>query len=585
MNLDVLKVINSFDSGVIVLNGQGLVSAWNEWMEEYSQISRKDAINKSLAVVFKEKLNSHLVATIDDVLKTGRSRILSPRLHKHPFPLFRKTQQSFSEEIISQKTLISRLKTEEGGYYCIININDMTASVKREKYLKETQRKIMASEKEMRKMAFFDNLTSLANRALFLEHLDMALAQSKRHNYMTAIILIDIDYFKAINDDYGHDVGDQLLIEIAKRLKHCVRKSDTAARLGGDEFVVIQHKINTINDVTNFVNKIHGVISESVYIKDIKINPSSSIGVSVYPDDIEGDLDDDIKSKLLKNADIAMYQVKKTGRSGWKFFSTEMHREEELQQYRKIELSKAIADKKILVHYQPEIDMSNHQCAGFEALVRYLDSNNKIIMPDEFISIAEETGLITEITLALLDKIQATAQLIKGDQVYKVAINLSAKQFYSKGLIEKLIESHHALLENNFQLEIEITESVVMENTQYAIDIFDRLSKTGVSIALDGFGTGYSSLGYLKDFPINKLKIGRSFVNNLNKNKQNNIITNSIISLGHSLGLKVVAEGVETKEQHDYLKKENCDIAQGYYYCRPVDEAGLLELTKKQKVA
>ena len=579
MNLDIFKLINSFDSGVIILDENGFVCVWNQWMEEYSEVKHEHALHKNLKQIFDDKLDPNIIKIIDEVLASGQSRVLSPRLHKQRFPLYRKAKQESNREIIFQKTIISRSKTDDEKYFCIININDMTSSVKRELHLKEAHKKVLLSEQQMRKMAFFDSLTSLANRALFTEHFDMALAQSKRYNYMTALILIDIDHFKSINDNYGHDVGDALLVEVAKRLKRCVRESDLAARLGGDEFVVIQHKVNSVNDAVSFANKIYANITKPMQIKDIKIIPSCSIGVSIYPNDAE------TKDLLLKNADTAMYQVKKTGRSGWKFYSVEMHQEEEMMRKRKVELSKAIADKNIIVHYQPEIDVNNSECIGFEALVRYIDSNNKIVMPDEFINIAEQSGLISDVTLALVEEIYKTAESLESSKLYKVAINLSAIQFYDKKLMDELIKAHYKIQKNNLRLELEITESVVMENTEYAINIFNELSKAGISIAIDDFGIGYSSLGYLKSFQINKLKIDRSFIKDLNKNKQNNIVINSIISLGHNLGLEVVAEGVETQQQHEYLKNKKCDIAQGYFYSRPIDEQALLQMLSQQKVA
>ncbi|HIF52079.1 MAG TPA: EAL domain-containing protein [Thiotrichaceae bacterium] len=579
------KIMDATDSGIIILNKDARIQIWNKWLATYTDLSQSSVINKTLHEVFGDAVHKRVHSVIDHALNKNQSTFLSPRLNKHPLPLYRKNDV---KELLYQKITISKLTTEDDERYCIININDVSASAKREaslkkqtQALKETTENLKISEKIIRHVALHDSLTTLANRILFSDRLNMAIEQARRQNEFVSIMLIDIDYFKQINDSYGHDTGDKLLIEIGNRIKSCIRSSDTAARLGGDEFAVIQTQLKKLDldGISKLAGKLNEILSSPIILDGRIIKTGASIGISVFP------LDADNSTDLVKNADLAMYNAKENGRSNWQLYSDEMRSLIKLKQQQKDALIDAINNNRITVHYQPEINLNNGQIITLEALVRYIDADGKLVMPDNFINIAEESNLINDLTKSVLKNICNLYSNSKDNCIPDVAINISSKQFSDKDLIHKLKDTHKFIKSHCSKLEVEITESVLMENTNDAISILEELSGLGISIAIDDFGTGYSSLEYLKKFPVHKLKIDRSFINNVCTDNSDEVITNSIISLGHNLGMSVLAEGVETKDQVDFLLNKNCDSAQGYYYSKPVSESDIYALFNKIKAA
>ena len=565
-------IINACDIGIIILNQDYRVKNWNNWLTEYTGVTESWAKNKTLQEIFGDRISPRLMAAIDNTINNKQSTYLSPRLHKHPLPIYRESRNKTGKELIHQKIVISYIEDQDKKHNCIINITDVTASIQRERALQEKTSKLTKltkelkeSEKAIKKIAFHDSLTGLANRSLFLDRLDMFMAQSRRQNNLMSVMLIDIDFFKDINDNYGHDIGDAVLIEVSNRLKSCVRESDTVARLGGDEFAIIQTQLDNKEGSETLARKICDIISRPIVVYEELIKSSVSIGISVFPNDANN------YKELLKNADLALYKTKHEGRAGWYFYEEYMRKEQKRKKSQYESLRTAINDDKIIVHYQPQICLSRKQLDSVEALVRYKDDDNQIVMPNKFISIAEESGLINDITESMLQTICESASSWKQHDSPKIAINLSSIQFRDDDLIYKIAEAHEFLKRNNVSLEVEITESILMENTAFAVETLNKISEKGISIALDDFGTGYSSLGYLKDFPVSKLKIDRSFISGIASKEDKDIITNTIISLGHNLGMKVVAEGVEKNSQHDYLIDCKCDSAQGFFYSKPVD--------------
>lgn len=432
------------------------------------------------------------------------------------------------------------------------------------------------TEERLLNLAYYDPLTQLPNRSLFQERLEHDIAACRRHGKKLAVLFIDLDRFKYINDTFGHIAGDQLLATMAERVKAEIRESDTVARLGGDEFTVILSEIHSAGDASSVADGIVDALYRPFAIQENEIRVGGSVGIAIFPDDGE-DYD-----ALSKKADMAMYQAKSHGRNNYQFFSAEMNRYVTERVAVEGELHQAIENREFQVYYQPKYHFTDERLSGMEALVRWNHPTLGLVPPDRFIPIAEDSGLILPIGQQVLE--QACAQVAEWSREYgdtpHIAINLSAKQFRQKDLIavtEAVLEQSGLRPE---QVEMEITESTIVGDVDAAINTMQRLRDLGLSLAIDDFGTGYSSLNYLKRFPVNTLKIDRSFIRDITINANDAAIVRAIIALAHSLDLKVVAEGVETREQLEYLGKEGCHEAQGYYFSRPVPADEMATLLK-----
>ncbi|HEY3326753.1 MAG TPA: EAL domain-containing protein [Novimethylophilus sp.] len=423
----------------------------------------------------------------------------------------------------------------------------------------------VAAEERIRQLAFYDTLTGLPNRATLYSLVEQALSMGRRHEQFGALMFIDLDRFKYVNDTLGHSAGDALIQRVATRFKTCLRASDVVARLGGDEFVVALIDIAKVSDAAIVAQKIQAIFASPFLIEGHEISISASIGISVYPTD--GTTVED----LLKHADIAMYRAKDLGRSNFLFYADDMN----VRSLEKLEmessLRRALDRNELLLYYQPQVDIHTGRIVGAEVLLRWEHPDIGMVSPAHFIPIAEETGLIVPIGRWVID--QAVAQnrawQLDGIPVVKLAVNLSAQQFRLPlvGEISAALTRHGL---SNDLLELEITESMVMNNIERVIEMLNDLARLGMQISLDDFGTGYSSLSYLKRFPIDKLKVDQSFVRGIPKDADDISITRAIIALGKSLGLKVIAEGVETQEQLDFLRAQGCDEIQGYLFSRPL---------------
>ena len=427
------------------------------------------------------------------------------------------------------------------------------------------------AESNLTFLANHDALTSLPNRFMFNERLMQALARAHRQDKMVAVLFIDLDRFKIINDTLGHDAGDRLLIELAGRLRGCLRENDTIARQGGDEFVVMIEDIRDPSQVTGVAQKILETVAEVHVLGGQEFHVTASIGISVYPD--EGvDL-----QTLLKNADIAMYRAKEQGKNNFQFYSAEMNQHTFERLALETSLRRAIERQEFLLHYQPKIDLRSGRIVGVEALVRWKHPDLGMVSPVQFIPLAEETGLIGPIGDWVLRTACAQAKhwIANGASEISVAVNFSARQFSREDLAQSIAS---VLFESGLEprfLEIEITESTVMLDAKRAARVLQQLKDMGVRVAIDDFGTGYSSLGYLKRFPIDSVKIDRSFILDIPHDNDDVAITRAVIAMAHSLRLKVIAEGVETEEQYQFLRDHDCDEMQGYYFREPIDEAAL----------
>ena len=427
-----------------------------------------------------------------------------------------------------------------------------------------------ATEEKIRHVAHHDALTGLPNRLYLHISLEQAIAAARRENAEVALLFIDLDRFKIINDTLGHHVGDSLLVEVAQRLRKCVRESDLLARLGGDEFVVAISGDDAINIAAHVAEKILGSLSRPYHIAGNALHSTPSIGISLYPHD-----GDSIES-LMKNADAAMYHAKSMGRNNFQFFSTEMTQSSSERLQLEDSLHRALEHGEFIVYYQPQADFASGRLVGAEALIRWRHPERGMISPLDFIPLAEENGMILPIGAWVLREVcrQLKAWRELGLTGLHVAVNLSPRQFHQDGLVENILGALREFDVPAAALELEITESSVMENPDEAVSLMNRLNQNGLSIAIDDFGTGYSSLSYLKRFPVSKLKIDRSFVMDIPGDANDTAIAIAVIQLARSLGLKTVAEGVETAEQRQFLSDQGCDLLQGYWYSRPLDAAG-----------
>ncbi len=417
------------------------------------------------------------------------------------------------------------------------------------------------------KLAYYDALTGLANRTLLKDRMHKAIQHAAREKSNLAVIFLDLDHFKLINDTLGHSVGDELLVHISKILHTQLRESDTLSRLGGDEFVILLPAIHSTLDAQKIAHKIQKTLQNKHDIGSHQLYITSSIGVSIYP---EHGLTSD---ELIRNADTAMYEAKNNGRNSYKIYSKSMGNYVDKQLHLEQDLIQAVKTKnEIEVFYQPKIDATNKFISGAEALVRWRHPTKGLIFPDEFIHIAESTGLMIELGNTIIE--ESILQLQEWNKLgftgLKIAINLSPRQFQDSGLVSFISSMIDKYQVDPAQLEFEITETLSMTNMTNTLRILTELKEIGVSIAIDDFGTGHSSLAYLKKFPINTLKIDRSFVMDISKNEDDKVIVQTIISMAHSLGFKTVAEGVETIEHVELLKNMDCNQLQGYYFSKPI---------------
>ncbi|MDQ2697038.1 MAG: EAL domain-containing protein [Pseudomonadota bacterium] len=421
-------------------------------------------------------------------------------------------------------------------------------------------------EEQLEHQANYDALTELPNRNLLNDRLRQAIAHAQRTDRLLALLLLDLDRFKVINDSLGHGAGDALLQEVARRLVASLRGVDTVARLGGDEFVILVADVARTEDIAHVAEKILDRLSLPLHFLGQELFVTASIGISLYPRDGEQG------EALLKNADTAMYRAKHQGANGFQFYAQEMNARAVERLEMEAHLRRAVEREELLLHYQPRLELRSGRIPGAEALLRWHRPERGLVSPADFIPLAEETGLIIPIGEWVLHAAcrQAKAWLAAGLAPVSVAVNLSARQFRSQNLVDLCAR---ALRETGLEpryLELELTESTVMQNVEEAIATLRELKALGLHLSLDDFGTGYSSLACLKRFPLDSLKIDRSFVRHIATDPDDAAIAVTVIAMAHAMKLRVVAEGVETQEQLDFLRAHGCDEVQGFYLSRPL---------------
>jgi len=536
-----VQMISQMHEAVNTTDLKGYITSWNNGSELTYGYKAEEVIGKHISLLYSPAEYEKFVKNIPTLMQEGEFRTTLPLIKK-------------SKETALVSLSLSLLRDDNGVPTEIVGYGQDVTEFHKQKDVLYYQ-------------AHYDALTDLPNRVLFTDRLTHSIEIAERHNTGFALFFIDLDKFKNINDSLGHDVGDKVLKAVAKRLTSIIRKEDTLARLSGDEFTVIMDDLHHPEDASILAKKILDVLAEPLYIDDNMLYVTSSIGISHYPEDAKD------AEYLLKYADTAMYKAKEEGRDNFQFYSSEMTKQALEHMSMKTSLQQAIDNDEFIIHYQPQINTLDNTLVGVEALVRWQHPERGLLLPDTFIPMAEETGLIVKIDKMVMKK--AMKQMSKwyklGLDPGLLAINLSIQQLESHTFVEEIKER---IKKYNFKaewLELEITEGQMMRRPEEVIRKLTEIHDLGVSISIDDFGTGYSSLSLLKRLPINRLKIDRSFVKDLPKDEDDVAIVQAIIALADSLNLELIAEGVETSEQKDFLEKNHSTFVQGYLFSPPLN--------------
>ncbi len=548
------KVFETTAEGIIVCNGDFCVTAVNPAFTEITGYAAEEALGR--LPQFLTEADAGLRAAIEEAVESrGRweGELWSRRKDG------RKCAERLAVSSVSDAPGASR-------QYVVV-FSDIT------------QRKM--DEERIRYQANYDALTALPNRTLFLDRLQQALAAAARSGERVGLMFVDLDGFKLVNDTLGHEAGDALLREAAKRLQDCVRAGDTVARLGGDEFTVIMPNLGSARNAPAVAQRIIQSLCQPFHLEDRDAFVSASIGITSYPDD-GGD-----SQTLLKNADAAMYRAKEQGKATYQFFTAELNRENHVRLAIKNGLDMALERQEFVLYYQPKVSLATDAITGVEALLRWRNKDMGMVDPSRFIPVMEETGMIAPVGEWVMEAAcrQYRAWREQGLPDLRVAVNLSVRQIRQPGLAKTVQDVLDRTGVPPAGLELEITESMIMKDTERAVTTLQELHEMGVTLAIDDFGTGYSSLSYLKRFPLHTIKIDRSFVRDLATDSDDVEIVRTIISMGHSLRRRVVAEGVETKRQREALRQLRCDEIQGYLISAPVPPERLDALLREGVIA
>jgi len=508
----------------------------------------------------------------------------NPRIlksNRHDAKFYREMWKSISETGQWEGEIWNRRKNGEIYPQCLsLNaIRDDIGQVQNYVAVFNDISEVKRQEARIEHQAYHDPLTELPNKNLLDDRLDRAIAQAKRNNRKLALIFIDLDRFKNINDSLGHIVGDALLVEVSKRLAACIRDVDTVSRIGGDEFVVLLTNIDDASDITIVTDRIIDSFTEPFRIKDHELFAAPSMGITVFPEDGGNTMD------LYRNADIAMYDSKKSGGNRYHFYSNRMNDDVSKKLLIENKLRRAIDNGELRLHYQPIVKSTNGEIIGAEALIRWQNPDLGLVSPADFIPLAEETGLIVPINdwvLARACQDNRSWQDMKLKEIY-VSVNMTSHQFMKRKIIESVSNALKWSGLNPRCLIVEITENSLMGNVDEIIDIMKELKKTGIRFSIDDFGTGYSSLSYLKKFPLDNLKVDKSFVDDMLTNNESMAIAKTIIALGKNLSLFIVSEGVETLDQLKFFQENSGDYIQGYYFSKPVPYEEFTVLLRKGK--
>ncbi|MBI5753227.1 MAG: EAL domain-containing protein [Hydrogenophilales bacterium] len=545
-------VLDRVDEAIISMTSEGVIRTINPAAERMFDYSSEELVGNNISMLMPEPYRSQHDQHLKIYLETGQTTVIGKR-----------------REIVGRRrdgiTFPLELSVGEvkfAGEHLFIGVMRDIAERK-------------ATEARVSHLANHDSLTNLPNRNLLQDRARQSLMQASRHQQRVGIVFIDLDHFKTINDSLGHHVGDRLLQTVAPRIRSCLRDEDTVARQGGDEFIVVLPNIKRFEDIGIVAQKLIVSLSAPYSIDGAELHTSASVGVAVYPDD-----GPDVET-LMRNADTAMYYAKATGRNNFQFFTPQMNQAASERLQIESNLRQALTRNEFTLHFQPIVNLATGQVGAAEALLRWNPGSGPI-GPDRFIPVAEETGLIVPIGEWVIRHACRERQkwALLGITQPRMFVNISARQFTQRNLVATVGRMLQEVDLTPEQIGIEITESLLMERPEDAIRTLKNFSDMGVQISVDDFGTGYSSLSYLKRFPLDKLKVDRSFVRDIATDPDDAAIVTAIIAMAHSLNIQVVAEGVETEQQMQFLRSRGCDEYQGYYFSRPVpSEAFIAKLS------
>jgi diguanylate cyclase (GGDEF)-like protein/PAS domain S-box-containing protein len=543
-------LLEAAPDGMVVVDEKGKIVLLNAQAEKHFGYRSDELLGQEVTNIIPEGFAERLIAdgtrTASEALaqQIGTGIELNGR---------RKDGSEFPIEI-----MLSPLESPEGIL--------VTAAIRDITVRKDADEHLAQMVKQMAHSAAHDFLTSLPNRLLLNDRIDQAIALAKRHKHLVAVLFLDLDGFKHINDSLGHSAGDKLLQSVAGRLSDCVRAPDTVSRQGGDEFVVLLPEVKLAEDIAIAARRMLRAVEKAHFIDDRELHVTVSIGVSLYPDD---GLD---AETLIKNADTAMYQAKEDAGQSCRFFRPEMNVRAVERQSIEEDLRRALQQKEFTLNFQPKVNLSTGAIIGAEALIRWTSPTRGQVPPLDFIPIAEDSGLILPIGAWVLQEACAQARAWVDAALPKttMAVNVSAAQFRNENFLEDLFATLSETGMDPECLELEVTESILMRHAEVAASILQTLRRRGIRVSVDDFGTGYSSLSYLQKFPLDALKIDQSFVREISTRPDETTIVRAIISMGRSLNLRIIAEGVETASDLAFLKAQGCDEGQGYYFSRPV---------------
>ena len=534
-------IVDSSDDAIISTNLDGAMTSWNRGAERLFGLTPQEAVGLPITII------------IPPDLQQQEARILECMLAGERIDNYETVRVTKTGARVDVSVTMSPVIDPEGR---VVGISKIARDIGERKLL----------ELQMSHLAQHDVLTDLPNRALLIDRLTQAIAFARRNSGRLAVLFLDLDGFKHINDSLGHAVGDKLLQAVARRLKQCVRNSDTVSRQGGDEFVILLPEIAHPEDVAISGQKILAALRAPHSVNEYALQITASIGLCTYPEDGSN------ADALIKNADTAMYQAKEHGSDSYQFFERSMNVRAVQRQSLEGSLRHAVERKEFVLYYQPKVNLKTGVISGAEALIRWMHPEFGLLPPLKFVPIAEDCGLIVPIGEWVMREAckQARAWIDAGLPATPVAVNISSLEFRNK----KFIESVGNILRDTglepYHLELEVTETVLMQHAASTTSVLEVLHAMGVRIAVDDFGTGYSSLSYLRRFPIDALKLDRSFVHEIAANEDDAIIVSAVISMGNSLGHTVIAEGIETAEQLAFLQIHSCTEGQGYYFARPM---------------
>jgi len=542
------SIFKSANDAIILTDSQGKIISWNKTAQTIFGYTETEILGQTLSILFPPDYCSNFSneTEIDPLLASG---LLHPGSKAIELDGLKKDGNNFPLEIS-----LSSWETAEGVFYSGI-VRDIT------------ERKSL--EDQLTHLALHDPLTKLANRVLFRNCVERSLERAKRNHFPVAVLFLDLDNFKIVNDSLGHAAGDELLVSVAERLRACLRGSDTPARLGGDEFAILIEDTTHTEGAVLVAERIKDILCSPFSINGKEVFVGASIGIAVTSNGHEN------PEELLRNADVAMYMAKNQGKGSYAVFENEMH--ETLIKRIEIEsdLRRAIEQQEFVLHYQPIIDLESKRMMGMEALVRWNHPQKGLIPPMDFLPIAEETRLIIPLGKWILE--EACRQARKWQVEYKceswlsITVNISNRQFLQKTLVEMIVSALADSGLSPHSLILEITEDTMLENTEATGKKLQELKNIGVRLAIDDFGTGYSSLSYLQQFPVDILKIDKSFIDKINDSKEGAAVARAIITMGDTLHLRTVAEGIETPEQTATLQSLGCELGQGYHFARPLN--------------